>query len=496
MQNQYDLIVAGAGSGGIGAALAAARMGLSVLLIEKSDCIGGNAVRGGVHNWEPGVGGTSFPFEIYTRLKQKRDAVCITRSWRHCMLPSHLGMGYPGGESIIDARASYLNTLQRFHDPAGLPQPRFGPGARWRAVGFEPDAYCEVVEDLLSESGNCTVRKNTAFEKVEMEGRDISALKLTSGEVVRASFYVDATAEIHLARAAGCATLVGEDAHEKFNEPGAPEQNNFFLNGVTLIYRVTPVAFGKVEPLSPTVPSGCWWSENFPGSVHWPYPNGDLNINMLPTMSGADYRRMPRAAAYEECRKRVLAHWHHLQTFADFPEFKNYRLRWIAPAMGVREGHRLISKTMLTSHDIRLGMNRQSHPDVIALCDHPMDFHGGKSTGQELTAPYGVPYRALLPRDCNNLLVACRGAGFSAQAASSCRLSRTMMAMGHAAGVAAALARDDNCALEQVEPAELRAALTHQHADLEWPRSSMMLKHLVNDQSGTRRSDEVIQASV
>jgi thioredoxin reductase len=67
---RYDLCVVGAGSGGIGAALAAARMGLSVLLIEKSDTLGGNAVRGGVHNWEPGVGGTSFPFEIYQRLEK------------------------------------------------------------------------------------------------------------------------------------------------------------------------------------------------------------------------------------------------------------------------------------------------------------------------------------------------------------------------------------------------------------------------------------------
>ena len=68
-QSKYDLCVVGAGSGGIGAALAAARMGLSVLLIEKSDTLGGNAVRGGVHNWEPGVGGTAFPFEIFQRLQ-------------------------------------------------------------------------------------------------------------------------------------------------------------------------------------------------------------------------------------------------------------------------------------------------------------------------------------------------------------------------------------------------------------------------------------------
>ncbi|HSI84109.1 MAG: FAD-dependent oxidoreductase [Candidatus Methylacidiphilales bacterium] len=60
----YDVCVVGGGSVGIGAALAAARGGLKVLLVEKGDCLGGNAVRGGVHNWEPGIGATAFPQEF------------------------------------------------------------------------------------------------------------------------------------------------------------------------------------------------------------------------------------------------------------------------------------------------------------------------------------------------------------------------------------------------------------------------------------------------
>ena len=74
MTERYDLAVIGAGSGGIGAALAAARFGLSVLLIEKADTLGGTAVRGGVHVWEPGVGGTGIPFDIYRRLRRIPDS--------------------------------------------------------------------------------------------------------------------------------------------------------------------------------------------------------------------------------------------------------------------------------------------------------------------------------------------------------------------------------------------------------------------------------------
>jgi hypothetical protein len=65
------------------------------------------------------------------------------------------------------------------------------------------------------------------------------------------------------------------------------------------------------------------------------YPNGDLNINMLPTMEGAEFLALGRAAAMAECRRRVHCHWHFLQTH--FPEFRQYRLATIFPLLGIRE---------------------------------------------------------------------------------------------------------------------------------------------------------------
>ena len=76
-RRRYDLIVVGAGSGGIGAALAAGRAGLDTLLLERADRIGGTAVRAGVSVWEMGVGGTGIPFDIYRRLKRMPNAVGI-----------------------------------------------------------------------------------------------------------------------------------------------------------------------------------------------------------------------------------------------------------------------------------------------------------------------------------------------------------------------------------------------------------------------------------
>ncbi|MGC9319022.1 MAG: FAD-dependent oxidoreductase, partial [Armatimonadota bacterium] len=88
---------------------------------------------------------------------------------------------------------------------------------------------------------------------------------------------------------------------------------------------------------------------------------------------------------------------------------------------------------------------------------------------RELTEPYGIPYRCLLPREMRNLLVASRAGSFSSIAASSCRLSRTMMHLGQAAGTAAAMAVEGGYDPADVPTDDLRAALRDQHVQLRWP---------------------------
>lgn len=182
-------------------------------------------------------------------------------------------------------------------------------------------------------------------------------------------------------------------------------------------------------------------------------------------------------SAYAECRRRALGHWHHCQTV--FPEFQRYRLSWIAPALGVRETCRIRGEYVLTKHDLRAGLPKQTHPDIIALADHAMDTHGAGSRGTgELAQPYGIPYRCLIPKGFQNLLIACRASSFSSLAASSCRLSRTMMQLGQAAGTAAALALRLGVPLPAVPPAALRQALRAQHVQLDWPMPDELRTYL------------------
>jgi hypothetical protein len=125
---------------------------------------------------------------------------------------------------------------------------------------------------------------------------------------------------------------------------------------------------------------------------------------------------------------------------------------------------------MLRQQDIDGGLAGQSHPDIIAINDHPMDVHGAHGHGlSRADGAYGVPYRSLIPAGLRNLLVACRAAGFSSLAASSCRLSRTLMQLGQAAGTAIGLAAERKLDLPDVPATALRDRLRRDGVALEHP---------------------------
>ena len=465
MNPSYDLVVVGAGSGGIGAALAAARMGLSTLLLEAADTLGGNAVRGGVHNWEPGVGGTGIPFEIYRRLKAIPHAVGVTSIGRHVCWPASNTPPFPGGENRIDPSRRYRDTLRR-HGSRGLAQDESFVRHHWHGVVFEPDDYVQVVRQMLDETGCCQVCTGRSFVDVEQTGGEIKSITLDDGRRVTARVWVDGTNSAALCRACG-----------GVSQPQGPEP----LNAVTLIYRITPADTRGVEPRPAQVPDSCWWAATFPPIACSSYPGGDRNVNMLPTMTGEACRSLGFAAARVECERRVRAHWHWMQSNDD--EFKDYRLKWIAPALGVRETLHMDCDYNLSVEDVVGGLSHRAHADTVAIADHALDRHGPGGGCRELAEPYGIPLRCLLPRGSGNLMLASMAAGFSPVAATSCRLSRTIMQLGQAAGTAAALAIRRAVPLRKLDPAELRDALVRQHVQLDGPLTPELAAYLAQEET-------------
>ncbi|MCP4641592.1 MAG: FAD-dependent oxidoreductase, partial [bacterium] len=451
--------------------LAGARQGLTVLCLEKADRIGGNAVRSGVTMWEPGVGGTGFPFEIYSRLRGIPDAVGVYSFGRHFSWDGR--ESFPGGEHVVDPTRHYIDTLRRHRSREKQTDPPFRK-EYWHGVIFEPDAYEQVLREMLKETGKVTIATETTFASIDVADGRITGMTLTNGRRVTANAYIDGTGGGALCKAAGCEMLYGQESRVRFNEPSAPVKPNDRINGATLIFRVTKTDTPGIEPLPEGIPENCWWG-GFGCMSAVRYPNGDYNCNMLPTMRGVDFAKLGYAKAYEECLRRVSAFWRYVQK--GWPEFQSYRIAWIAPALGVRETSRVLGEYVLSENDLRAGVSGQTHPDIITIADHSFDRHG-EGGGGELGEPYGVPYRCLVPKGYTNLLVACRGSSFSSLAASSCRLSRTMMQLGQAAGTAACLAKAMDVDLPNVPPDQLRDALRAQHVEVDWPRTPEIEKHL------------------
>ena len=483
----YDLAVIGGGSGGCGAALAAARAGLKVVIVERGSMLGGTATQGGVTCWEMGVGGTGIPFDIYRRMRQEHpEAIGIYSygrqfSWQDGWYWPHAldKVDFPGGELLIDPQRHYADTLRR-HPENGVPRDEAWCREHWHGAPYLPEVMAATMRAMLEETGNVEVLCDTTFAETRAADGRVESVQLSDGRVVKAAMWVDGTGGI-FCHALGCETLRGIDPKSRFGEPGAPSVASDSVNGVTLIYKVMPGHPALVEPLPEGIPVGCWWAPEFPPTSCVQYPDRGRNCNMLPTMEGAERVELGYQAAYDECVRRVKAHWHFVQTH--WPEFREYRMTWIAPMLGIRESRRVVCEKMLTENDILLGLSRQEDPDIVTIADHALDRHGEGGGCPEVDEPYGVPYRCLIPKGWRNMLVAGRAAGFSSIASSSCRTTRTMMQLGQAAGPAAAIAVERGIELPDVPAVELRARLREQHVQLDWPTAGELVAHLKEDRA-------------
>jgi len=476
-----DVLVAGGGSGGFGAALAAARGGLSVLLVEAHDRLGGTSTVAGVSAWESGCSGTSLPFELYRRLRRLPGAVGIYGVGRHCCWPDE--GPYPGGENVLRPDLRYADTLVRYAlGPLTYARREDRPLIRQRFNGvvFEPDAMADSMAGMLAETGRVRLALGTRAAGVAVSQGRVLRVELSDGTMVAPRFVVDSTGDGTLCALCGAEQFSGEDPRARFGEPGAPEEPTGRVNGVTLIVRVTRKDRPGVDPLPAGIPEACWWQAQFPVAHVVPFPNGDLSVNLLPTMQGAEFLARGYDAALAECRRRVLACWHHRQR--TFAEWQGFRIQRTAEALGVRETRRTRCLETLRQQDLEAGLAGQRHPDIVTIADHNVDVHGPLAGSvRPVGAPYGIPYRCLVPDGFRNLLVACRAAGFSSLAASACRLSRTILQLGQAAGVACALARDAGGELPEVDVRALRARLRAQHVALDWPFDAELARFLQDE---------------
>ena len=150
-----------------------------------------------------------------------------------------------------------------------------------------------------------------------------------------------------------------------------------------------------------------------------------------------------------------------------FPGLENAALLSSGPQIGVRETRRIMGDYVLSGDDIR---DCRRFDDAIALGCWPIDVHPAKGeTGMHAMyapLPYQIPYRCLLPRGIDGLLVTGRCISVTPEALGSTRVGATCAALGHAAGAAAALAAAQNTSPRRVDPPAVQALLRSQGAIL------------------------------
>lgn len=150
------------------------------------------------------------------------------------------------------------------------------------------------------------------------------------------------------------------------------------------------------------------------------------------------------------------------------PGFENAYVSDIASSVGVRESRNIVTEYVVTAEDL---LSKRKFPDSICRSAYPVDIHGKTLNFSSVTVSddgkpwYELPFRSLVVKGIDNLLVAgrCLGADFTAQ--SSIRVQHSARASGEAAGIGAALALEHNTAPRFINGEDVRAVMLERGAD-------------------------------
>ena len=406
LDDGWDVVVAGGGPAGCAAAAAAARDGARTLLLEATGALGGMGTSGLVPAW--------CPFSDKRRIIYGGIAEKVFRTLRQAMP----------------------------HVPADQDD--------WAPIDAE--RLKRIYDDLVTEAG-ASVRFHTLLAGVERREGAVDALILAGKAgltACRARIYVDCTGDADLAAWAGAEWAKGDEA-------GAcqPATHCFLLTNVdTYAYHYRGrIKHGGGEPIIdriiqsgryPLIPDNHACNSLVgPGAI-------GFNAGHLWDVDNTDCASV--SAALMQGRKLAAAYRDALAEF--FPEaFGGAHLAATGSLMGIRETRRIVGDYVLTVADY---LARRSFADEVCRNCYFVDVHAARAEDKdglgfeavvhgrfEHYAPgesHGIPYRCLTPKGLANVLVAGRSISTDRHVQGSTRVMPVCLAMGEAAGAAAAMA--------------------------------------------------------
>ncbi|MFR9519384.1 MAG: FAD-dependent oxidoreductase [Rikenellaceae bacterium] len=391
LEVKYDVAVIGGGMSGIAAAVAAARQGAEVVLVNDRSVLGGNASS-----------------EIRVTVNSPRFA-------------RNSGIA----DEILCANKKYN------------PQDSY-------------PTWDHVLYDYVVKEPNITLMLDTSAIKAECDQEDDSINSVICWQsnsetqvTIYADYFVDCTGDGVVGASAGAEYRTGRESKAEFGEKFAPEVADGWVMGesIMMITREMdqPVAFYPPSYVKPYTPGadkhrkinglaglkeGFWWVE-----------------------LGSDYDVIAdRPQNTHDLMAYFYGVWDYIKNSGDFPEATNLAIEWVGSIPGKRESRRLMGDYILSEVDL---MEYKEFEDAVAWGGWSLDEHapGGILSLDEpasyfharFNRPYQIPYRILYSRNIPNLFMAGRNVSVSHLALSSTRIIETCMSMGQAAGVAAAM---------------------------------------------------------
>ena len=412
---QTELCVVGGGMSGLCCAIAAARHGTRVVLVQDRPVLGGNA-SSEIRMWIGGAHG-----------KDNREGGII--------------------EEIF---------LENFYQNPSLKYPL------WDSVLYEKAKAEE----------NLTLLLNTACLDATMDGDRIVSIKAWQSNaetfhVISARYFADCSGDSILQPLSGARCMYGREAKADFNERIPPDVADRKTMGMSCLFQIR-----KTDHAVPYTPPT--WAYTYETDDDLPYKDHDKENNFWWIELGGEWDCIHDT---DRCRDELLkicyGVWDHMKNRGDHG-VENWELEWIGFLPGKRESRRYVGKYIVTQNDVEA---EGRFDDIVAYAGWSMDDHfpegfyynkGHPTIYHPAPQPWGLPLRCMISENIENLVFAGRNISVTHAALSSSRVMATCAILGQALGTAVSQALQDGCQVENVDISKLQQTLMEDDCYIPW----------------------------
>jgi hypothetical protein len=432
----YDVVVTGAGSSGIVAAIRAAREGARTLLLEGTGFLGG-LITGGRLTKPTGLINSAIFHEMLDR--------CV---------------GYHGADGRV--RESYWGKY---------------------TGTFDAETMQRVIIEMVEEAGVEVLLRATVTETVMKDGAMHGlVIRTKSGEsLVLAKAFVDASGDGDVAALAGADFMLGREG-DGLTQPITSYFRLLNVNVPALIadceanrgdmwevvypkeagdrnedYVMAVLLTGFQQRIKDKVAEGFNWiipKDHI--TMKTGLIPGEISVNVTRFQgNGLDDRDLSRAEI--EIRKQAYCAFDFLQRYVK--GFESAIFLEVAPKLGIRETRRVTGQYVLTEADVR---GNKRFDDAIGLCNSPVDVHepgGSRAIMDHVGVGYGIPYQTMIPLKVDNLVMAGRCISVDEIAFGSTRNVPACTMTGEAAAIATSLAAKRGVTVSAIPAGDVQARL-------------------------------------